>query len=104
MAAQTGTTSAVYRFYNTVTGLQFYTISADARDLILQIYPDYKYEGPSWYAQTAAGNGATPLYRFYSSQRRAHFYTTSAAERDQVMQTLRDFNFEGVAYHVWPAP
>ena len=95
-------TAAVYRFYNQETGVHFYTIDAAERDWVIATLPMYQYEGPSWYARTAEGDGAIALYRFYSAQRRSHFYTINAAERDLVLLLYPDFSYEGVAYYVWP--
>ena len=55
----------------------------------------------SWYAQTGAGNGASPIYRFYNATTGAHFYTISAAERDFVIQVHKAFRYEGPMYYAW---
>jgi len=84
--------------------VHFYTINPAERDYVIATLPDFHYEGPTWYAQTGAGNGASPLYRFYSSLRGAHFYTLSASERDYVIATLPDFNYEGIGFYTWAQP
>ena len=96
--------NAVFRFYNSKTGAHFYTISAPERDYVISDFADFRYEGPVWYAQPAAGNGATPIYRFYNNRTGAHFYTVSASERDFVISNYKDFKYESIAYYVWTTP
>ncbi len=96
--------SPVHRFYNTKTGTHFLTISAAEQQYVANTFPQFKYEGISWYAQANAGNGTMPLYRFYRTDNQTHFYTVSLAERDYVINSLGAYyNYEGVAYYVWPS-
>ena len=65
---------------------------------------NFQYNGPSWWAQAAGGNGTAAVYRFYNGKTGAHFYTASDAERDFVIAKLPEFKYEKVAYHVWMTP
>ena len=95
--------SPVHRFYNTITGTHFLTISAAEQQYVVATFPQFKYEGISWYAQAGGGNGTMPLYRFYRTDNQTHFYTVSQAERDYVIASLGAYyNYEGIAYYVWP--
>jgi len=69
----------------------------------MRTYPFFQYEGPAWYAQTDASNGATAMYRFYLPKTGTHFYTISAAERDYVIAQLKEYQYEGTGYYAWTA-
>jgi hypothetical protein len=96
-----GSNSTVFRFYNTLNGSHFFTISASERDWILANLPHYRLEGAAWFAGMAADAQSTPLYRFYNLDTATHFFTVSAEERDFIVATLKNYRYEGVAYHVW---
>lgn len=83
------------------TSAHFYTINQAERDYVLQAYPQFHYEGISWYALVAPGQGAAPLYRFYRRPGSTHFYTASAEERAFVNATYPSFTDEGTAYYIW---
>ena len=91
----------MFRFYNTTSGAHFYSGSVAERGFVIANFPEFKYEVVSWYAQTGAGNGASPIYRFYNATTGAHFYTISAAERDFVIQVHKAFRYEGPMYYAW---
>ena len=38
----------MFRFFNTMTGAHFYTISAQERDYVITAYPQFKYEGEAY--------------------------------------------------------
>jgi len=92
--------SAVYRFYNPVTGAHFFTSSLAERNDVLAKYPNvWFYEGVAFVAAPAAGT--VPLHRFYNASAVAHFYTASEAEKAAVLAkwpTL--FAYEGTTYSV----
>ncbi|MEZ5707607.1 MAG: PKD domain-containing protein [Burkholderiaceae bacterium] len=93
--------SPVYRFFNAVSGVHFYTIS-DAERASLQANSSvFKYEGVAYYGSKVAGGGLVPLYRFYVPGKGFHFYTTSASERDSIRANLSSsYSYEGVGYYV----
>ena len=93
--------ASVHRFYNTRTGVHFYTISEAERANVANNIPQYTYEGVSYFASPVAGAGLTPLYRFYVMSRGFHFYTASAAEKANIEATLGHlYTYEGIGYHV----
>ncbi|MDQ6618350.1 MAG: DUF1800 family protein [Pseudomonadota bacterium] len=96
--------SPVYRFYNTLKGTHFYTISATERDDVMLRYAAFTYEGPVFWAFPEAVPGTTPVYRFYNTQTGTHFYTSSDGERDFVIATYPAFVFEGPAYYLSQGP
>jgi len=100
VAKDTGDTN-VYRFYNTLTGVHFYTADDAERAIVQQRYPQFADEGAVYRALRAPAAGATPIYRFYNTQTGAHFYTADPAERLRVQQTLPQFVDEGVAFHAY---
>ncbi len=93
--------ASVHRFYNTRTGVHFYTISEAERANVANNIPQYTYEGVSYFASPVAGAGLTPLYRFYVMSRGFHFYTASAAEKANIEATLGHiYTYEGIGYYV----
>lgn len=91
----------VHRFYNTQSGVHFYTISEAERANVVANLPQFNYEGVAYHASQVAGAGLTPLYRFFVPSRGFHFYTASAAERNHIQANLNAiYNYEGVGYHV----
>lgn len=90
----------VYRFFNTLTGVHFYTISAQERDRVLAELPQFSLDGPAFFSLRANSAGLSPVYRFYNRVSGTHFYTISAAERDDVVARFPDiFQLEGVAWY-----
>lgn len=94
------TPQAVYRFLNTLTGVHFFTASAEERDWVQANLPVFQYEGPAFFALPLGGEALTPVFRFYNKVSGTHFYTVSSAERDEVIARFSDvFDFEGVSWH-----
>ncbi|MGS5085723.1 hypothetical protein ACVC7V_04340 [Hydrogenophaga sp. A37] len=96
--------SPVHRFYNTQTGVHFYTISETERAHVTATLPQFTYEGIAYYASTQAGVGFTPLYRFFLPSKGFHFYSNSLTERDNVIANLPQYSYEGIGYYVLQAP
>lgn len=93
--------SPVHRFFNTRTGVHFYTISEAERASIAGTLPHFAYEGVAYHASALAGPGLTPLYRFFLPARGFHFYTASSAEKDSIVASLgATYSYEGIAYYV----
>lgn len=87
----------VFRFYNTQTGVHFYTASEAERDSVVRNLPQFQYEGNAFDVTTDQGAGPE-VFRFYNTQTKTHFYTASEAERDTVRATLSQYDYEGIAY------
>ncbi len=96
--------SPVYRFFNTVNGIHFYTISIGERDFLLDNLADtYVLEGVGFFAQPTNVPGTIPVYRFFNTVVGNHFLTVVEAERDNIIQNLSHiYNFEGVAFFAYP--
>lgn len=95
-------TSEVFRFYNTDTGLHFYTNSVSERDAVINSLPNFHYEGGVFKVPVNAGNGAvTDVYRFFDNSIGSHFYTASAAERDLLKATASQMQYEGAAFKAY---
>ncbi len=93
--------SSVHRFYNTQTGVHFYTISEAERANVVASFPHFSYEGVAYHASQVAGAGLTPFYRFYVPGKGFHFYTANEAEKDNIIANLAaTYSYEGVGYHV----
>lgn len=89
----------VYRFYNTQTQAHFYTASASERDYVIASYPQFSYEGTSFYAYANSATGLSPVFRFYNASLGVHFYTINASERAYVDQSLPAYRYEGVFWY-----
>ena len=89
----------VFRFYNTQTQAHFYTGSTSERDYVIATYPQFSYEGTSFYAYMNSATGLNPVFRFYNASLGVHFYTISAAERAYVNQYLPAYRDEGTFWY-----
>lgn len=90
----------VYRFFNRLTGVHFYTISAQERDFVADNLSQFNLEGAAFFAQQATSADLSPVYRFYNRFSGTHFYTISESEKDDVVARLSDiFELEGVAWY-----
>jgi len=92
----------VYRFYNVVKGVHFYTASETERaNVVATLSSIYRFEGVAYTIDTADPANSHPLYRFYNVVTRVHFYTASETEKANVIATMAStYRFEGVAYNV----
>ena len=94
----------VYRFWSSLLGSHFYTISEAERDHIIATYPTstWAYEGAAFYAYPPDHQpvGTKPVYRFWSDVLGGHFYTISEKDKDFVMTTYPDaWTYEGIAWY-----
>ena len=87
----------VYRFYNDATGVHFFTISSEERDMIINSMPTFRYEGVA-FTTSAQPEDGIPIFRFFNEETGAHFYTASEEERDRILIDLPSFSFEGSAF------
>jgi uncharacterized protein (DUF1800 family) len=95
--------ATVYRFYNSVTGVHFYTADETERAAIIAQWPQLVFEGPVYRAWTTAAAGTTPIYRFFNTKTGAHFYTADPAEKLRVEQTMQVFVYEGIVFYAYPS-
>ena len=102
------TNIGIARFFDTVTGTQFYTSSLSEYNAILTNRPDLKQESNDLNAlnpnTVATDPDAVPVYRFFDSTCGTHFFTASTGERDNVNATRPDLQFEGVGFFEHTAP
>jgi hypothetical protein len=93
--------SLVYRFFDTTSGVHFYTNSEAERDSVQENLPNYNFEGASYASVdslTGSGAESVPVYRFFNTVTGARLYTTNEVERDDIIDRLPDFRFEGQAF------
>jgi len=96
---------AVYRFFNTNTGVHLYTSSEVERDYVTNNLTNYTAEGVAYYGYEEPQEGTVPLYRLYSPTLDAHFYTPSMEERNTFIETSGyklEGTEEGIAFYVQP--
>lgn len=90
----------VHRFFNTLTGVHFYTISEEEKAYVQGNLKIFQYEGPTFLAFPRTESVLSPVYRFYNKISGTHFYTISETEKNHVIATWPDiFNFEGVGWY-----
>ncbi|WP_157559281.1 DUF1566 domain-containing protein [Hydrogenophaga crassostreae] len=93
--------SPVHRFFNTQTGVHFYTISETERANVVANFPQFNHEGVAYYASQVAGAGLTPFFRFYVPSKGFHFYTAKESEKDSIIANLAaTYTYEGIGYYV----
>ena len=88
----------VYRFAKLSNGAYFFTGDENEKNIILQSYPDFRYEGVGFYQSDPVAG--VPVYRFANLGNGGYFYTANAAERDEVIRSRPDMRFEGSSYSV----
>jgi V8-like Glu-specific endopeptidase len=93
--------SPVYRFFNTVAGGHFFTVSETERDNVLANYRQFRYEGTGFFAYAQQVSGSVPVYRFFNTVAGGHFFTVSETERDYVINNLKQFIYEGVRFYAF---
>jgi len=91
----------IYRFYNKITGVHFYTADPAERQLVLNQYPNFVDEGAAYNALASADTGSVTVYRFYNTQTGAHFYTADPTERQRVISTMPQFVDEGARFYAY---
>lgn len=100
LGATSGATRVpIYRLYNRKTGTHFYTSNPLERDMAVQKFPEFSYEGTGFYAYVATGTVSDSVYRFYNTRTGAHFFTISGPERDLVQASYPWYSYEGVAWY-----
>lgn len=90
---------AVYRLFNTDTGVHLYTADVAERDSIIQNLSNYNYEGVAYF--TAQSDGGVPVYRFYEPNLDIYLYTASEAERDFILDNLPNHTLQGESFTVF---
>lgn len=100
-AANPSNNQPLYRFYNMVAGVHFYTATESEKTNVMNTMAAlYRMEGPSYYVSNTSAN-AFPVYRFYNLRAGVHFYTASESEKANVINTLGSvYRFEGVGFYV----
>lgn len=96
-AADTGV-APVYRFAKISNGAYFYTGSEEERSIILNTYPDFRFEGIAF--NRTADDAGQPVYRFANLVNGGYFYTADEAEKQLVIDTRTDMRFEGSTFKV----
>jgi hypothetical protein len=102
--ALSSSTAPVYRFYNFLNGVHFYTTNwFEAMDVINFGSWTFQYEGTAFYAYPSQfiSPGIRPVYRFYNFRTGAHFYTDSDIEKLQLETSgAWTYRYETIAYWV----
>jgi hypothetical protein len=74
-----------HRFFNTRTGVHFYTSSDTERQQIQATLPHFRYEGTAYRVMVGQADFAVPVYRFYNRVSGTHLYTASESEKNRVI-------------------
>jgi hypothetical protein len=95
--------SEVYRFVESETQGEYYTISEIEKDSLIKNEPNYELKEGSFLSapepeSLADLTGVTPVYRFISSDTGAYLYASSEDEL-AVMDNNFDYSFGGIAFY-----
>jgi hypothetical protein len=93
----------VFRFYNTATGVHFYSASETEALTVMANLETFQFEGAAFRAAATTDAGQIDIFRFFNKTTGTHFYTGSVSERDQVRAAQPNFTYEGVAYKAYAA-
>lgn len=99
----TNGSNPVFRFYNTATGVHFYSASEAEALTVMANLETFQFEGAAFRSAVTGDPGQIDVFRFYNKSTGTHFYTGSVSERDQVRATQPNFVYEGVAYKAYAA-
>ena len=92
--------TAVYRFFNSNSGVHFYTANEIERDAVEKL-PNFTFEGASYLgADPLTGSEVLPVYRFFNQDTGVHLYTISEIEREAV-EELSNYLYEGEAFFAY---
>lgn len=90
----------VFRFYNGPSNSYFLSNSTVEKNAILDSYPQFTYEGPTFYASPAAGSNLSPVYRFRNMLNGSYLWTISDVERAAIVQNYSNvFVQENIAWY-----
>ena len=100
-AGVTADFSPVYRIQNTsLYGSYFFTIYEGEKASALSSNPNWKLEGPAFYASPAAATNLSPVYRFRNKINGSYVFSINEAERQSINTVYADtFVEEGVAWY-----
>lgn len=92
---------AVTRIQNTtLTGAYFFTIYDTEQTAALAGNPNWKLEGPAFWASLATGTGLSPVYRFRNNLNGSYLYTIYETEKADIQANYAaTFFYEGVAWY-----
>jgi YHYH protein/Repeat of unknown function (DUF5648) len=91
----------VIRIQNTsLFGVYFFTIYDDERATALVANPNWRQEGPAFWASLATGDGLSPVHRFRNLKNGSYLYTIYDTERTDIETNYAStFVYEGVAWY-----
>jgi Protein of unknown function (DUF1566)/Repeat of unknown function (DUF5648) len=92
---------AVTRIQNTtLTGAYFFTIYDTEQAAALAGNPNWKLEGPAFWASLASGTGLNPVHRFRNNINGSYLYTIYETEKADIQANYAStFFYEGVAWY-----
>jgi lysyl endopeptidase len=95
--------SPVYRFYNSASKSYFMTNSVIEKNTIQAYYPQFIYEGFSFFASPGAAGNLSPVYRFRNLLNSSYLWTISDVERTFIGQYYGNaFTEENIAWYSRP--
>lgn len=94
----------LYRFFNTKTGVHFYTASeSEKANTIANLSSTFNYEGVAYNVCVSPPTGSKTVFRFYNMKQGVHFYTADTAEKDKTIAGLSNtYKFEGPSFYLAP--
>jgi len=92
-----------YRFSSPVLQSHFFTIGANEKQMLIDMYSDvWTFQGIGYFTVPADDPNAVPAYRLWSPVLESHFYTINADEKDALLNQFAGiWTLEGIAFHVF---
>lgn len=88
----------VFRFFNTDSGVHFYTSDVEEVETIRHNLPSFTFEGEVFRGVSERSLSADEVFRFYNTETGTHFLTASVDEKEFIEEDLDNMVFEGVAF------
>jgi endonuclease YncB( thermonuclease family) len=92
----------VYRFFNQITGVYFYTASTEEKAYFEEILPNWIFEGIAWYTYPDIAANVIPVYRYWDFQTDAPYYTAEESVMAEIALNYPHIIYQGIAWYANP--
>ncbi len=94
------TDNAVFRFFDTLRGIERLTASVELRDQLLAERPDLRYDGEAFVGDDQPREGWVPVFEVLDNESGRRYYTADAFERDMFVAGSQSAVDQGVVFYV----
>ena len=89
----------VTQFFNTATGVHFYTGGVTEINTFTASNPAYTNQGTAFKVSSYQTAGLSPVYRFFNTSNSSYFYTVSEKERAAVATNTPRMRYDGIVWY-----